>query len=507
MEKALTPFTHDRYGSRTLLFCTVGHIQMAEENFGAHHSRKQAISRKAQRRHSRFYERCAHWSFNRTGEVEPIHWHREHWVLAATALLITLLSGFIMPAWASAMRPTAAPVEHALLPLALPKIDQISTSVPVVDDWQAARVEPGQTLSDIFSDHGLSMTDLQRVMDAAGDGTAALQTIHPGEEFDFLVGNDGSLKGFRFDKDSATRATVRLDADQPTLTMQARAMEQRMHIAHAVIESSLFGAGAKAGLDEGMMVKLADVFKYDIDFIKDIRSGDSFTVIYDDIYRDGAYYQSGDILAAEFLNHGQRYTAYRFKKPDGSYDYYSEEGRPLRKSLLRTPVAFSRISSRFSLARRHPILGYTRAHKGVDYAAPTGTPIHAAGDGVIAYRGWEHGFGNFVLIKHNAKYSTAYGHMSRFEPGERVGTHVRQGQVIGFVGMTGLATGPHLHYEVRVFGTQENPLTITMPKPQPLPAILLARFEQQVQPMLARIKATDTSIRLARREAATHHDE
>ncbi|MCW8807274.1 MAG: peptidoglycan DD-metalloendopeptidase family protein [Rhodanobacter sp.] len=480
---------------------------MAEENLGAHHARKQAISRKAQRRHSRFYELRAHWSFNRSAAVEPIQWHREHWVLAGTALLITLLSGLIMPSWASAMRPTEVPTAHALLPLALPKADPMAASVPTVDDWQAVQVKPGQTLSDIFSERGLSMTELQKVMDTAGVAKSALHSIYPGEEFDFLLGNDGSLKGFRFDKDSATRATVRLDADQPTLTMQARAMEQRMHIAHAVIESSLFGAGAKAGLDEGMMVKLADVFKYDIDFIKDIRSGDSFTVIYDDIYRDGAYYQSGDIIAAEFLNHGQRYTAYRFKKPDGSYDYYSEEGRPLRKSLLRTPVAFSRISSRFSVARKHPILGYTRAHKGVDYAAPTGTPIHAAGDGVIAYRGWEHGFGNFVLIKHSAKYSTAYGHMSRFEHGERVGTHVRQGQVIGFVGMTGLATGPHLHYEVRVFGKQENPLTITMPKPQPLPPRMLAQFEQQVQPMVARIKTTDTNIRLARREATAHHDE
>lgn len=480
---------------------------MAEENLGAHHARKQAISRKAQRRHFRFYERRTHWSFDRSTGVEPIQWYRERWVLAGTALLITLLSGFILPSWASAMRPAQVPMAHALLPLALPKADPVAASAPPVDDWQTARVEPGQTLSDIFSDRGLSMTELQKVMDTAGGAKAALRNIHPGEEFDFLLGNDGSLKGFRFERDSATRATVRLDTTPATLTTQARAIEQRMHVAHAVIESSLFGAGAKAGLDEGMMVKLADVFKYDIDFIKDIRSGDSFTVIYDDIYRDGAYYQSGDILAAEFLNHGQRYTAYRFKKPDGSYDYYSEEGRPLRKSLLRTPVAFSRISSRFSMARKHPILGYTRAHKGVDYAAPTGTPIHAAGDGVIAYRGWEHGFGNFVLIKHDGKYSTAYGHMSRFEPGERVGTHVRQGQVIGFVGMTGLATGPHLHYEVRVFGKQENPLSITMPKPQPLPAAQLARFETQVvQPQLARLKALDARTALARANAPANNN-
>ncbi|TAM60255.1 MAG: peptidase M23 [Rhodanobacter sp.] len=480
---------------------------MAQARQGAHHARKQAICRKAQRRHSHFYERCSHWSFNRSDEIEPIHWHRERWVLAGTALLITFLSGIIMPVWASAMRPEPAPEVRTLLPLALPKFNEINTPASSVADWQVVRVQPGQTLSDIFNERGLGMTDLQKVIDAAGKTDSALQSIRPGDEFDFLIGRDGQLQAFRFDKDDATRATVRFDASNPVLTLHARAFEQRVHMAHGVIESSLFGAGAKAGLNEGMIVKLADVFKYDIDFLKDVRSGDSFTVIYDDVYRDGVYDHPGDIIAAEFLNRGHRYTAYRFKQTDGSYNYYSEDGRPLRKSLLRTPVAFTRISSRFSLARKHPILGYTRAHKGVDYAAPTGTPIHAAGDGVIAYRGWERGFGNFVLIKHNAEYSTAYAHMSRFEPGERVGTHVRQGEVIGFVGMTGLATGPHLHYEVRVYGKQENPLTVTMPKPQPLPPKLLAQFKQQMQPMLARLKATDAGIRLVRREAASHHDE
>ncbi|MDE2307375.1 MAG: peptidoglycan DD-metalloendopeptidase family protein [Xanthomonadaceae bacterium] len=480
---------------------------MAQARQGTRHARKQAICRKAQRRHSHFYERCSHWSFNRSDEAEPIHWYRERWVLAGTALLITFLSGIIMPVWASAMRPVPAPELRTVLPLALPKLNEIDTPAPTVADWQVVRVHPGQTLSDIFSGRGLSMTDLQKVIDAAGKTGSVLQSIRPGDEFDFLIGRDGQLQAFRFDKDDATRATMRFDAGNPVLTLQARAIEQRVHMAHAVIESSLFGAGAKAGLNEGMIVKLADVFKYDIDFLKDIRSGDSFTVIYDDVYRDGVYDHAGDIIAAEFFNRGHRYTAYRFKEPDGSYNYYSEDGRPLRKSLLRTPVAFTRISSRFSLARKHPILGYTRAHKGVDYAAPTGTPIHAAGDGVIVYRGWERGFGNFVLIKHSAEYSTAYAHMSRFEPGERVGTHVHQGQVIGFVGMTGLATGPHLHYEVRVYGKQENPLTVTMPKPKPLPPKLLAQFKQQMQPMLARLKATDADIQLARREAATHHDE
>ncbi|MFA6231374.1 MAG: peptidoglycan DD-metalloendopeptidase family protein [Rhodanobacter sp.] len=471
---------------------------MADENLGAHQARKQAISRKAQRRHSHFYERRAHWSFNRSTEVEPIHWHREHWVLAGTALLITLLSGFIMPAWASAMRPEPAPMVHALLPLAVPKVIPPSTPAPKVEAWQVSRVEPGQTLSDIFSERGLSMTDLQKVMDAVGSSTSSLHNIRPGEEFDFLLGSDGSLEGFRFDQDQANRATVRLDGAHPTLAIQQRQMDLREQVAHGTINSSLYAAADQAGLNGAMVGKLADLFKYDIDFVQDLRVGDSFTLVYDEIYRDGVHFGEGDIIAAEFVNQGTRYTAYRFKKTDGSYGWYSEDGRPIQKSFLRIPVDFTRISSTFSVARMHPILGRMRAHKGVDYAAPMGTPIHAAGDGVIKYHGWERGYGNFVVIQHDKTISTAYGHMSRFVKGQHVGEHVRQGEVIGFVGMTGLATGPHLHYEFRVNGVQRNPQTVTLPKPEPLPAVQMARFKAEVvKPQLARLNEIDTRFKLA----------
>lgn len=467
-------------------------------------ARKQAICRQAQRRHTSFYERCAHWSFDRSESAAPLHWHREHGVLAGTALTATLLCGFLMPAWATAMKPAPAAEVHTLLPLALPKPKPASQAVTATErDWQTVRVQPGQTLSDIFAKQGFSLADLQRVMDAAGNAKPALHQLRPGEEFDFLTSADGSLRGIRFDKDQTTRAIVRLDGLQPTLTLQARTMDMREEVAHGVIHSSLFAAAADAGMNEAMVVKLADIFKYDIDFIKDIRSGDSFTVIYNDVYRDGSYLREGDIVAAEFINQGKRYTAYRFKQADGSVGWFSEDGRPLRKSLMRTPVAFTRISSVFSMARKHPILGYTREHKGVDYAAPTGTPIHAAGDGTIVYRGWENGYGNFVLIRHNATYSTAYGHMSRFASGERVGSRVKQGEVIGYVGMTGLATGPHLHYEVRIDGKPVNPLTVTMPKPQPLPPTQLAKFESTVvKPQLARLQMVDTRYKMARAAAA-----
>ncbi len=243
-------------------------------------------------------------------------------------------------------------------------------------------------------------------------------------------------------------------------------MQRREHIAHGLIDSSLFGAASKAGMSNAMVLKLAEVFKFDIDFVQDLRVGDNFTVIYDDVYSDGAFLREGDIVAAEFVNQGKRYTAYRFKNSDGKVSYFSEEGRPLTGSFLRIPVDFTRISSQFSAGRMHPILGKMRAHKGVDYAAPSGTPIHAAGDGVVKFRGWMNGYGNFVVIQHNATISTAYGHMSRFA-NLRVGQRVSQGSTIGYVGMTGLATGPHLHYEFRVNNMQRDPQTVTLPKPEP----------------------------------------
>ena len=488
-------------------FVAWGVYSMAEEKQGSRQTRKQAICRKAQRRHSNFYERCAHWSFNRSGEIEPIRWHRERIVLAGTALLITLLSGFIMPAWASAMRPAPTPEVHSLLPLALPKIAPVGRTIATVDDWQVVRVRPGQTLSDIFNARGLGLTDLQTVMDAAGSAKSALHDIRPGQEFDFLLGSDGSLKGFRFDQDQASRATVRLDGAQATVSIQQRDMDLREQVAHGVIRSSLYAAGDQAGMGAAMVGKLADLFKYDIDFVQDLRVGDSFTVIYDDIYRDGVRYGQGNIIAAEFINQGRRYTAYRFKKADGNYGWYSEDGRPIQKSFLRIPVDFTRISSKFTASRMHPVLGRMRAHKGVDYAAPSGTPIHAAGDGVIKYHGWERGYGNFVVIQHDRSISTAYGHMSRFVKGQHVGERVRQGEVIGYVGMTGLATGPHLHYEFRVNGTQRNPQTVTLPKPEPLPAAQMALFKAHVvKPQLARLTELDARIKLAQAGAPANHD-
>lgn len=478
---------------------------MAEQQRRGCKSRKQAIRRKAQQCHAPFYARVSHWSFCPHGEAAPIHWQRERWLLAGTALLLTALSALVLPAWAGALQldKLLAPAAPAL-PLPATLVVAPDAHLPSVmpglagEVWQKVEVRPGQTLSDLFQAQGYSLTDLQHVMDATGNGKS-LHQIRPGQSFEFLAGQASTLAGFRFDDSASSRTTIRFDHGNTRVSQQALALDERETIAHGTIDGSLFGAGSRAGLSSVMVLKLANLFQYDIDFAQDLRQGDHFTVIYDKIYRDGHFIHDGDIVAAEFYNEGTRYTAYRYQLPNGETRWFSEDGRPLQKAFLRTPVDFTRISSTFSAARFHPVLGLMRAHKGVDYAAPTGTPIHAAGDGVIKYRGWMNGYGNFVLIQHNGTISTAYGHMSRFAANERIGQHVRQGQVIGYVGMTGLATGPHLHYEFRVDGTQRNPLTVTLPKSQPLPAAQLAIFRSKVvKPQLARLDAADAELRLAR---------
>jgi murein DD-endopeptidase MepM/ murein hydrolase activator NlpD len=352
-------------------------------------------------------------------------------------------------------------------------------------------------VGDIFHQQGISPGELQKLLEDR-DNAKALRNIHPGDEFAFARAADGSVSSVRFDRDEHTRVIETFTKDGIRESVQNREIERRTHVAHGVVEHSLFDAGEQAGMSDSMVLKLADAFGYDIDFAQDLRQGDSFTVIYDDVYCEGEHLHTGDIIAATFINHGKRFSAFRYTDGSGNTMYFSEDGRPLRKAFLRTPVEFSRISSLFSAARQHPILGTMRAHRGVDYAAPTGTPIHAAGEGKVMFHGWQNGYGNVVILQHGGRYSTLYGHMSRFA-GIRDGQHVSQGQTIGFVGMTGMATGPHLHYEFRIDGVHRDPLTVTLPKAEPLPATELARFQRQSQPLLAKLKTLEsTQLALAK---------
>lgn len=407
-------------------------------------------------------------------------------IVLGTAILLPA----ILPAHAAGGAAAPGPMIRLALrvppPSVLPRAD-----APAAPEWKTVRVAPGQTLSGIFTLEGFGYPVLNRII-ADPENARALRTLHPGDELGFLLDPDGSLRAMRFDRDAASWTMLTLEDDGSVRKESVeRELQRRIRLGQGTIESSLFAAAAGAGMSEAMVIELAEVFKYDIDFIKDLRQGDHFSVIYDEVWRDGERLSPGRVIAAEFFNRGNRHSAYLFELPDGKLAYYDEAGRPLQKALMRTPVKFSRISSTFSRARNHPVLGYTRAHKGVDYAAPRGTPIRAAGDGRITFRGRSGGYGNLVTIRHNDTYTTAYAHMNGFAKGQATGSWVRQGDVIGYVGMTGLATGPHLHYEVRVKGKHINPLTMTMPKPEPLPANLLAGFKSSIEAPAARLRALE----------------
>src|SRR5690606_26901939 len=267
----------------------------------------------------------------------------------------------------------------------------------------------------------------------------------------------------------------------------ATPIEIRQSFAHGTIESSLFVSARAAGVSPEIILKLAnDSFGWDIDFALDIRTGDEFSVVYEQKYRDGTYIGDGRVLAAAFTNNGKTHRAIYFESADKAIaDYFAPDGRSMRRQFLRAPLDFTRISSNFNPRRRHPILNTIRAHKGVDYAAPTGTAIKAAGDGRVDFVGTKGGYGRVVILEHGGGVSTLYGHMSRFAKDLRRGQRVKQGMTIGYVGSSGAATGPHLHYEYRVNGVHKNPRTVPLPDAAPIPDTYRAEFETRARQVLA----------------------
>lgn len=278
-------------------------------------------------------------------------------------------------------------------------------------------------------------------------------------------------------------------------TLEPRVVSTRRTVLQGEIHDNLFLDAAAAGLTDRTTMNLVDIFAWDIDFARDLRQGDRFRVLVEERFDAQGDSLGSTIIAAEFVNQGKAYQAIRFQLPSGRVEYYAPDGRSLRKTYLKAPVKFTRISSRFTLARRHPILGYTRAHRGVDYAAPLGTPVHAVGDGRIVYKGWRGGYGRFIRIQHtNAAHSTAYAHLSRYAHGIRRGSYVHQGQVIGYVGMSGLATGPHLHFEFRVRDRAINPLTVKRAPAKPIPASEKEEFSTMATRYLKRMQQTPTLL-------------
>ncbi len=360
------------------------------------------------------------------------------------------------------------------------------------DQWQIETVRRNETVGDIFSRLDLSANDLHRVIQFSPE-TQELVKVFPGEQIAFKL-QDGKLKGMQFDGDEAHRVLLSFDQDQINQKLVARKMESRMAYANATIEHSLFGAGNSADLSDALIIRLANTFNYDIDFAQDLQPGDSFAVAYEQIYRDGEKLRDGDIIAASFINQGKRYEIYRFVDDNGRADYLSVDGRSRKKAFIRTPVEFTRISSTFTPNRRHPILGSMQRHMGVDYAAPSGTPIVATGNAVVKSAGWYGGYGNAVVLQHKGGIETLYGHMTRFAKGVSKGAKIAQGEVIGYVGSTGMSTGPHLHYEFRIAGVHRDPLSVDLPVADPLSGTEMARFKASTAPLLARLKSLEARM-------------
>jgi murein DD-endopeptidase MepM/ murein hydrolase activator NlpD len=258
--------------------------------------------------------------------------------------------------------------------------------------------------------------------------------------------------------------------------VEDKPIEKRVAFGGGKILDSFFVAGKNAKLDDAMIMELANVFAYDIDFAQDIQPNDYFKVLFEEYFVNGVKVGNGPIVAAEFVNNGKQFQAIRYTDSTGQASYYSPSGQSLRKAFIRTPVQFTRISSHFNLQRRHPILHKIRAHKGVDYAAPIGTPVKAAGQGKVVFVGQKSGYGNTIILQHGPKYSTLYAHLSKFAKSLRPGNTIRQGQIIGFVGKTGLASGPHLHYEFRINGVHHNPLTVALPQSEGVTAGEKSKF-------------------------------
>ena len=401
--------------------------------------------------------------------------------------LIALLSGLSGVAAFGLVPGTTletVPTQAVRLDLPLPAMARVEGNA--AGYWHHARIRRGDTIGSVLSRLGVddaAALDFLRTNPAA----RALYRLRPGKALNVETDADGRLLTLHVVTADGDRLAVARDGDELTASTVPAPTEIRWKMATAEIDSSLFAAADAAGLPDLVTLQLADVFGAEIDFYLDLRRGDRFTVVYEMRYVDGEAIGAGRIIAAQFENRGRPLRAFLWRSDDGSENYYSDEGSPLRKAFLRSPVELSRVTSGFTMARFHPILQTWRAHKGVDYSAPMGTPVRATADARVSFAGTQNGYGNVIELQHRGAFSTLYAHLSRLAPQMTQGARVMQGDVIGYVGQTGWATGPHLHYEFRVSGEQRNPLTVALPNGEALPSTQRTAFAQTIMPAWAQL--------------------
>jgi len=430
-------------------------------------------------------------------------------LISATALALCLIGFSALPE-RSTSEPTKRQVQTIEIPaLAATPIEQPlpPERIEVVDHSQqqstakTEKVRPGDNLSLIFKRAGL--TDRTMIELLNSNNGKKLASLYPGHTLTFELSSDNTLNKLTYVVDRLHSFSYTREESGFSYQEHAREPDTMLSTRAATIEESLFLAGKEAQLDDRLVMELAGIFGWDIDFMLDIRKGDSFRVLFEEKYLDGQKIGNGNILAAEFVNRSKTFRAVRYEDSQGNAQYYTPTGETMRKEFLRTPIDFARISSHFNLNRKHPVLNRIRAHKGTDYAAARGTPIKAAGDGKVIFAGRKGGYGNVVIIQHGQTYKTLYAHISKFRKGIRRGTRVKQGQVIAYVGSTGLASGPHLHYEFHVNGAVRNPVTVKLPKAQSVPKEERQRFYNQTQPLLAELNPQGRQTKVATTDTHT----
>ncbi|SDK49170.1 peptidoglycan DD-metalloendopeptidase family protein [Microbulbifer yueqingensis] len=422
------------------------------------------------------------------------HFPRTHALAAGAASCALALAMFVstpeveakrlsLPVTLSAVEETGAAAPDVALTAPAP-----AQAAPAQVSTKRVEVRNGDTLSDLFERAGVDTRHMYELLES-GKEARGLARLSPGEELTFHIADDGSLESLELHRDRLSRLEFkRGDAGDFTYALHQREADSYPAYRQAEIESSLFMAGNEAGLSNNLIMEMAQVFSSDIDFALDIRKGDRFSVLYEEEFLDGEKIGNGPIQAVTFVNQGKTFSAVRYVDSNGDANYYTPEGKSMRKAFIRTPVDFARISSHFNPRRLHPIFKTRRPHNGTDYAAPRGTPVYAAGSGRVVKAGYSKANGNYVFIKHGDRYVTRYLHLTKRKV--KTGQRVKQRQVIGTVGSTGYATGPHLHYEFLVDGRHRNPATIVrkLPKAKSIPEAEMGRFRAQTQPLLAKLE-------------------
>ena len=351
------------------------------------------------------------------------------------------------------------------------------------------RIQRGDTVATLLSRLGIQDERAFALLRQHPETQPLFRQLRPGKIVSARTGESGELLALTFPLNGPKDSTLMVEKHEGEFQVSEKnqALDAQVMMKAGEIRSSLFAATDAIGMPDSIATQLADIFGGDIDFHRDLRRGDRFSVVYEMLYRQGQPIRSGRILAAEFVNNNKAFSAIWFESREGQ-GYYTAEGKNIRKAFLRSPLEFSRVTSGFSSSRYHPILQTWRAHKGVDYGAPIGTRVKATGDGIVEFAGRQGGYGNLVVLRHQGRFSTHYGHLSGFAPGIRKGARITQGEIIGYVGKSGWATGPHLHYEFRINDVHQNPLSVALPSAPPLGTQQAAEFKRHADQLVTRLE-------------------